>query len=136
MYCGLCVFCLEITRSILCVQILFCFEISCIYLPLYHQSTKMEVFYLMEISSLIILCQASGRRKTVFYLFFAVLSDDKSCFWSAFYQLVTRNLSGKICRQSLMSPSNSAFMYLFNTGHDDAFITMTGFDYVTQGLIM
>ncbi len=31
-------------------------------------------------------------------------------------------------RQSLMSPSNSAFVYLFNAGQNDALITMKEFD--------
>jgi hypothetical protein len=30
-----------------------------------------------------------------------------------------------------MLPSNSAFMYLFSAGQDDALITMTGFDHAT-----
>jgi hypothetical protein len=61
--------------------------------------------------------------------FCVVLSNDKNCFWSALSRQA--NLSGKIQRRSLMSPSNSAFMHLFSAGQDDALITMTGFHHAT-----
>jgi hypothetical protein len=62
---------------------------------------------------------------------FVVLSNDYNHFQSALLRQATRKWSGKIRRRSLMLPSNSAFMHLFNAGKDDRLITMTGFSYAT-----
>jgi DDE superfamily endonuclease len=42
-----------------------------------------------------------------------------------------RNRSGKIRRRSLLQPTCSAFMHLYNGQQDDALITTTGFNYAT-----
>jgi hypothetical protein len=42
-----------------------------------------------------------------------------------------RNRSGKIWRRSLLQPTCSAFMHLYNGQQDDALITTTGFNYAT-----
>jgi hypothetical protein len=41
-------------------------------------------------------------------------SNGKNRFWSALSRQATRNWNGKIHRQSLMSPSNSTFLYPFS----------------------
>ena len=47
-----------------------------------------------------------------------------------------RNRSSVIRRGALMAPHSSPFMHLFNSGQDDALITLCGFDHRTYRLLL
>ena len=47
-----------------------------------------------------------------------------------------RNRNGNLRRRSIVSPSCSPFVVLFNSGQDDALITLTGFNHHAFQLLL
>ena len=47
-----------------------------------------------------------------------------------------RNRSGTIRRKALLDYDASPFVHLYNSGQDDALITLTGFDYASFHLLL
>ena len=74
----------------------------------------------------------------VFVLLIAALHQNakKSSFRQALTVAESRLRSGKIRRGALLPPSESAFMHLFNSGQDDALITLCGFDHESFAMLL
>jgi hypothetical protein len=66
-------------------------------------------------------------------LIFMLLLDKEEQQELSFRQSLDRHSrrlrSGAICRGALQTPSESAFQYLFDSGQDDALVTLCGFDH-------
>ena len=58
-----------------------------------------------------------------------LVTQQVSPFREAISHTARRLRQGKIRRGSLLPPSRSAFMYLFNSSQDDALVTLCGFDH-------
>ena len=65
-----------------------------------------------------------------------ILHDDATSFRNLLSIQQKRNRSGVIRRGALMRPASSAFMFLFNSGQDDALITLCGFDHRSFRLLL
>jgi hypothetical protein len=72
-------------------------------------------------------------------LLIQAIKDDKERK-NLFRELLTiaerRLRSGKIRRGALLPPSQSAFMYLYNSGQDDALVTLCGFNHASFSALL
>jgi DDE superfamily endonuclease len=73
------------------------------------------------------------------YLIVNQMQQDDESAGSAFKEQLTlasrRLRQGKIRRGALLHPSQSAFSFLFHSGHDDALVTLCGFDHASFAAI-